>query len=290
VWTIEKDPNSVCAKVRVPFETVNGWEFWTLITSDEHIDSPKCDVKLLRHHMSQAVDRGAPMFKLGDTLDAMQGKGDKRSDKTDLADKHRRSDYLNSLVEEAVLFYEPYKENLAYIGYGNHETSLIKHYEFDAVSFIVRDLQLQGSPVVKGGYRGWVKFLFTRKGKGSWRQSVNLYQIHGYGGGGPVTKDVIQASRKAVYLPDADIVVSGHTHDRNVFPIERIRLSDHGKESQSTQYHIKTGGYKNAFENHDQGFEVEKGMPPKPLGGYWIRFYWSSRTNKIHYEVLETER
>ncbi len=51
---------------------------------------------------------------------------------------------------------------------------------------------------------------------------------HGYGGGGPVTKDVIQTNRRAVYLPDANIVISGHTHDRWIVPVTRNRISHIG--------------------------------------------------------------
>ena len=290
MWTIEKDPSSVCAKMRVRYETNSDWRFKVLFTSDEHIDNPHCDASLLRHHMDQAMEQGAAMVKLGDLIDAMQGKTDRRADKSALKDRHLRTDYLNSLVEEAVEFYSPYKENIAYVGYGNHETSLLKHYEFDALAFVTRDLQLQGSPVVRGGYRGWIKFLFSKNDKGAGGQSINVYQIHGYGGGGPVTKDVIQANRKAVYLPDADIVFSGHTHDRNIFPIERVRLTDHGREYQSTQHHVKTGTYKNEFLGEDFGFAIEKGMPPKPVGGYWLEFYWSNRTQRIEYQIYETDR
>jgi predicted phosphodiesterase len=290
MWTIDKDPQSVCAKMRVEYIPNSDWRFWVLVTSDEHIDNPHCDQKLLQHHMEQAKERGAAMIKLGDLIDGMQGKSDRRADKSALKDRHLRTDYLNSLVEEAVEFYSPYKENIAYVGYGNHEASLLKHYEFDALGFVARDLQLQGSPVVRGGYRGWIKFLFRRNEKGAGGQSINLYQIHGYGGGGPVTKDVIQANRKAVYLPDADIVVSGHTHDRNIFPIERIRLTDQGKEIRCTQHHVKTGTYKDEFVGEDQGFAVEKGMPPKSLGGYWLEFYYSRRTNRIEYQIYETDR
>jgi len=288
MWTIERSPNSVCAKAHVRYSPNQDWEQWVLVTSDEHIDSPKCEVALLRHHMDQAVDRDAMMVKLGDSVDAMQGKSDRRSSKDDLADQYKRKDYLNALVEGVVEFYRPYKDHIGYLGYGNHETSLIKYYEFDVLALVARDLQLQGSPVVLGGYRGWIKFLFSRESGG--RFSINLYQVHGYGGGGPVTKDVIQANRKAVYLPDADIVVSGHTHDRNIFPIEQIRLSASGKEFQTTQYHVKTGGYKNEFLEQDQGFVVEKGMPPKTVGGYWIRFYYSSRTKRVEFQIFETDR
>lgn len=277
--------------MRIPYAPNNDWRFRILVTSDEHIDNPKTDLALLRHHMDQAKGYGAPMIKLGDLIDAMQGKSDKRSDKSSLKDRHLRSDYLNSLVEEAVEFYSPYKENIAYVGYGNHETSLLKHYEFDVLSFIVRDLQLQGSPVVKGGYRGWIKFMFHREGhEGAGTKSINLYQIHGYGGGGPVTKDVIQANRKAVYLPDADIVMSGHTHDRNIFPIERVKLTDSGREVRVTQHHVKTGAYKDEFVNVDHGWAIEKGMPPKATGGYWVEFYYSHRTKSVEYQIFETDR
>jgi hypothetical protein len=265
------------------------WQQWVLVTSDEHHDHPKCDEKLLLHHMEQAVDRGAMMLKLGDSFDAMQGKDDRRSAKSELKTRYKRTDYLNALQEEGVKFYAPYASNIAYFGYGNHETSLIKQHEYDVIAPTVADLQRLGSPVVRGGYRGWIKFMFERESEGG-RQSLNMYQTHGYGGGGPVTKDVIQANRKAVFLPDADMVFSGHTHDRNIFPIEQVRLLDSGKEIQRTQYHVKTGGYKNEFLGEDQGFAIEKGMPPKTVGGYWIRFYYSRRMSRIEFDILETDR
>ena len=103
------------------------------------------------------------------------------------------------------------------------------------------------------------------------------------GGGGPVTKDTIQASRKAVYLPDADIIVSGHTHDRWIFPITRTRLKDNGEQILRDQVHLKIGTYKDEF-THGGGWAVEKGMPPKSMGGVWL----SMRLERINqsYDVV----
>lgn len=84
-------------------------------------------------------------------------------------------------------------------------TSILKRLETDIIKRLC-----DGLGVLNGAYTGWVIFNFTRN---SFKTNYNLSYHHGYGGGGPVTKDIIQASRKAVYLPDADIVVSGHCFD-----------------------------------------------------------------------------
>jgi hypothetical protein len=115
-------------------------------------------------------------------------------------------------------------------------------------------------------------------------QSYKLHYHHGYGGGGPVTRDVIQSARKAVYLPDADIVWSGHTHDSWLLPIERLRLSENDNPYTDRQSHVKTAGYKRSHMQN-AGWEIERGMNPKPVGAYWLRLFW--RKEYLDFELRE---
>ena len=97
--------------------------------------------------------------------------------------------------------------------------------------------------------------------------------FHGAGGGGPVTRGVIQTNRMAVFLPDADFILSGHTHDSWVVPIARERISKAGRIYQDEQIHIRSATYKDEYGDGYSGLHVERGAPPKPLGGWWLRFY-----------------
>lgn len=235
-----------------------------LLLSDLHWDNPKTDRVLLKKHLDQAKERNAFILIFGDLFCAMQGKYDPRGSKESVRPEHNVNNYLDALVDTAVEYFKPYKENILFISPGNHETSILKRLETD----IIKRLG-DGLGVLTGTYTGWVVFNFTRN---SFKTNYNLSYHHGYGGGGAVTKDIIQASRKAVYLPDADIIVSGHTHDRWVFPITRTHLNPvTGKQVLKEQLHLKLGTYKDEYIVSN-GWAIERGMPPKSLGGLWLHF------------------
>jgi len=253
------------------------------------LDNPHCLRDLHKHHLEQAKERNAFVQIHGDLFDAMQGKQDKRSNKSDLDMKLKSGTYLNDLVQFAFDFYEPYLQNLALISEGNHETSVTNRYEYSLLDGLVHDLRKSGSPVIRGGYRGWLKYMFTR-GESGHKNSKMAYYLHGSGGGGPVTKGVIQTNRRAVYLPDADIVYSGHIHESWIFPIERVRINKEGEERSDKQYHVQLPTYKDEFMNEGGGWHHETGKPPKPVGAWWVRFYYSKRSDRVEVQFLEADR
>jgi hypothetical protein len=282
-WSVETTSHAV-ATIRIPYQPVNSWEQWGLLSSDRHIDNPKSDTALQKRHLDLAKERNAFIIDTGDLFCAMQGKFDKRSYKPDLKDENKSGDYLGSLVRSGLDLFTPYRDNLAVIGEGNHESAIRKRAEFDLTSALVERLQDRGAQVVRGGYRFWVQFKFDSKnGK---RQSYNMYCSHGGGGGGPVTKGVIKTNRRAVYLPDAHIVAGGHIHESWLVELTRARLSSHGREYQDTQTHISLPTYKQEFLGADAGFHHENERPPKPIGAWWIRFYHDRMKSKhIQYEL-----
>lgn len=156
-------------------------------------------------------------------------------------------------------------------------SALQQRHETNVTERLAERLRAAGSPVVTSSYRGWVWFQFKI---GHQRQSISLHYTHGYGGGGPVTRDVIQTARQMVYI-DADIMVSGHTHDQWNLPIRRERLSHSGRPTLNDVEHIKCGGYKDEFSS-GTGWAIQKGHPPKPLGAYWLRFYCVSSKTRYH--------
>jgi predicted phosphodiesterase len=278
-WRLEEVSRNVHV---LRFDDVrDGWEQYVLLQSDEHWDNPHCKRELYAKHLGEAVERRAPVIKYGDLFCAMQGKWDKRSNKNDVRPEHQNGDYLDSLVTTAAEWHRPYAEVIAVVGAGNHETGVLKHHETNLTERFTQALRTlePSSPVRTGGFSGWVRFMFTIQG--TQRQSQTLWYHHGYGGGGPVTRDVIQSSRRAVYA-DADIICTGHTHDEWVMPIRRIRLSHQGVIQHVEQLHIKTPGYKEEYGDGFGGFHIERGGPPKPTGAIWLRFYYEGK--KVHVE------
>jgi len=280
-FTVEHPSRNVHV-VRTQVKGYTDFEQWFLLSSDRHHDNAHSDHKLELKHLKQAVERNAGIIDVGDLHCAMQGKWDKRADVTACRPEQHQGRYLDSLVECASEFYAPYAENFIMIGRGNHETSILKRHETDLTERTCERMSaLSGHHVQAGGYGGWVRFCFKYIKQS---QRFNMKYFHGSGGGGPVTRGVIQTNRMAVFQPDADIVVSGHTHDQWIVPIARERILDNHEITLDEQMHIRIGTYKDEYLDGHGGWHIERGGPPKPVGAMWLRFYAESK--KIKFEVI----
>lgn len=267
---IQNGPNVLTVKMQVT--GMADWEQWFLLRSDAHHDNPHCDQNLERRHLDLAKQRGAGVIDLGDLFCAMQGKWDKRSSKDSIREEHQGGNYLDALVNTAAGFYGSYADNLILFGQGNHETAIKKQHETDLTQRLVAALNsAYKAKCYAGGYTNWVRFCFERVNE---RHSRVLWGTHGYGGGGPVTMDTIQANRQQVYVENADIMLSGHTHDQWHVTKIRLKLNRSGKIERRPVHLLKLGTYKDEYGDGTGGFPIEKGHPPKPLGAWWCRFYW----------------
>ena len=240
-----------------------GWTQRYLLIADVHFDNPLCDRRLLRRHLDEARESGAGVMCFGDWFDAMGGRSDPRRSKTGVRDAHNADNYLDLIVDDSAEFLEPYAAHLVMMSDGNHEASIRKNIEVDLLDHLCRRLQVQHM-----GYSGWVRLMFERPGGGD-RTQRRLWFHHGSGGGGPVTRGVIATNRRAAMVSDADIVVSGHIHEAWQVEVPRHGLSNGGHERRSTQLHVSCATYKDDW-TLEGGWHMERGAPPKPLGGWWL--------------------
>lgn len=90
-------------------------------------------------------------------------------------------------------------------------------------------------------------------------------------------------------MPDADIILSGHTHDSWVREVARIRLNRDGSQRHDIQTHIKLPSYKDDYGDGFSGWAATKGMPPKPSGAVWLEFYWCRTKKRILYRVIKAD-
>jgi hypothetical protein len=269
-------PNVTTVRLEV---TSPQWEQWFLLRSDAHHDNAHCNQGLEKRHLEEATDKGAGILDFGDLFCAMQGQWDKRKDQSALIPALQVSDYFDALVDYCADFYTPHAANFVHLSPGNHEGSVFGRHQTDLTRRLAKQLHLQGSPVKTGAYAGWVRFMCAVTS--TRRASVKLRYTHGYGGGGPVTKDTIQANRQMVYT-DADILVSGHTHDSWHMTYVREALGDDGRTRLKETECIKCPGYKDEYSS-GHGWAVGKGLPPKPQGAWWLRFHVQDGT--IAYEL-----
>jgi len=243
-----------------------------LLISDIHWDNPHCDRVLLKKHLDEAVERNARIIVNGDFFCLMQGKGDTRRSKDDIRPEHNKGNYLQAVVNDAVEWWQPYASNLLLIGYGNHETSVIKHTEFDALQMFTTIMNHEYKvQVERGGYGGAILFGFaiSREYKNQLRWAMKYY--HGSGGGGPVTKGVIQDQRLLAMSEGYDCTWQGHVHEL-YHHVNMVTYLDrkHYIINQRLVHQVRTSTYKEEYQGGQGGYHVERGRGPKPMGGYWM--------------------
>jgi len=240
-----------------------------LLQFDEHWDNPKSDQDLIKTHMQEAVDGGIPIIKGGDTFCAMQGRYDPRRARTDVRKEHDFPDYVDRLVSGYAEFAEFAAPNIAFMGRGNHELGVLKNIETDLIERTAERLRIKGSPVITGGIGGWL--LFRVHVTKTTKVILPVFYHHGHGGGGPVTKGVIQTNRRSTYLPDASVIISGHVHEEWTVTLARDRMNPAtGRQWQDEQLHICTATYKDEYAPEKSTWHSLNGRPPKPIGATWL--------------------
>lgn len=257
------------AEVSVEYQNFPDVKFF--LCSDVHLDNPKCVREKFFADLDKAKAAGAGIMIFGDLFCAMQGKYDPRGTKQGIRPEHNVNNYLDALVDDTTALLEPYKDNLLIITQGNHETSILRRMETDLTDRLCHNLRGLGSQVVKGGYHGFVQLKFRGVFKGKIQNTItrNMYFHHGKFGG-VVTKGMLGTGRHASVVPDADYIVTGHTHNRWAAPFARFRLKANGSVRVENQWHIKTGTYKEELAKPG-GWAVEKIAMPKELGGVTLR-------------------
>lgn len=253
-----------------------GRDYYIMLRSDAHHDSIHCDRKLEKQHLDYALDHDAMVMDAGDLYDAMQGRFDPRRSYDDIRPEYRASNYYDLIEDDAVKFYAPYANNFVLMGKGNHEKSVLKNSNIDLTSRLVSRLNREHKGnIVTGGYGGWVVLRLKMAGNND-NHTIRIKYFHGSGGEAPVTRGVIQTNRQMVYLPDADIIWNGHNHNNYVIPIKRERISNKNRQYFDVAWNVRTPGYKNDYGLGTDGWEVERGGVPKPLGCVMIRYKFNS--------------
>lgn len=277
-WRIELKSPSV---VTVDFPR----KLRALLISDLHWDNAHCDRETLKRDLQAAKDCGAPIFLFGDTFCAMQGKWDRRKDERQLRPEHRGGNYFDKLVDTAAEWFAPYAANIALITKGNHETSIIQHHETDLVQRLHQALRgVKGYRGHAGAYAGFIALGASDDHR--CRRTRSLYWHHGYGGGGEVTRGLIDNSRTRGQV-FADIYVSGHVHRRNMDEnVVQFLDTRTGQIQHRRQLFLRCSTYKHedgSKEGDISGWHVEKGRASRPIGGWWLDL--TLRNSEGEYEV-----
>jgi hypothetical protein len=216
------------------------------------------------------------MFHFGDLFCAMQGKWDKRADQDELIPALRGNNYLDKLVTHVHKLVAPHQKQYAIISPGNHEGSILKRYQTDLTERLVDRMQQAGSHVQKGPYAGFIRIVLEQQGGHVERIARDLFFHHGYGGGGEVTRGMIDNSRIRGQW-EADIYYQGHIHRKNMDINEQAYLCRSGEVRKREQLFLRGGAYK---VDDEAQWHIETGKGPRPRGGWWLRLRWIRTSNR----------
>lgn len=240
-----------------------------LLISDLHWDNPKCDRALLKKHLDEALEGNHDILINGDLFCLMQGAYDPRKSKSDIREEHNVANYFDAIVNTAVDWFAPYAHLIKLIGYGNHETSILKRQETDIIERFVTLLNYKcGTNVQVGGYGGWIRYAFRLNE--SQVKSYCIKYMHGFGGGGAVTRGTIQHNRMSVNVEGADAIWMGHVHEDYEMTYTVEQLTQHDTIQLRDILMIRTSAYKEEYGDGSKGWHIERGASPKPIGGRWL--------------------
>jgi hypothetical protein len=244
-----------------------------LLISDIHWDNPHCNRDLLKKHLDQALEMNADILFNGDTFCLMQGAYDPRKSKNDIRPEHNKTNYLDAVVNDAIDWFSPYAHLIKVVGYGNHETNILKRAETDVIDRFVFGLNSKNNTSVEvGGYGGWIVYQFQR-GVNAGMAAYKIKYMHGFGGGGPATRGVIQFHRMSTFVEGADMVWMGHVHEDHELTYTIESLNNHNKVKLKDVLMVRTPTYKEEYQDGKGGWHVERGASPKALGGRWLEIH-----------------
>lgn len=257
------------------------WKEWRfLLSSDRHVDNAHSDWNLQRKHLEFIKKKKWLVFDCWDLFDAMWGKRDPRSVKWDVLEQDNKPDYFNRIVQTATDLLWPYAEQIWFLGVGNHEESVMRRHEIDLMLMLHKNIRADyQKEILLWTFSGYIRL-------NKWDQQLVLHFDHGFGWSSPVTKGVIQSNRRAVYLPDADIVMSWHIHERNIVTLVQEKLNPSWTTRLRKQTHIAIPTYKEEFLQ-GFGYHRNNGRAPKPVGAWYL--YVREEDGKLVYDLLNAE-
>jgi hypothetical protein len=248
--------------------------------SDVHWDNPKCDRRKLKEDMDYCLKNNIPVFINGDFFCMMQGKYDPRRSKKDILPEHNVANYIDAVIEDAVEWFTPYASILTVIGYGNHETAIVKNLETDPLQRFVDlfNYKNKDNQIYTGGYGGWLVIKSKDCLHAGYSRTMFMRYFHGSGGGGVVTRGEINLTRALEMYEGMDIFTMGHIHENKATAVVRDSFSynkgSNSYEQSQKEIHLMiTGTYKEEYADGFGGWHVERGAPIKPTGGRIINIY-----------------
>lgn len=179
--------------------------------ADLHIGSAKCDYKLIKDQIEKVASNE-------DTYAVIVGDLINNSTKNSVGDVFTEKLSPMEQIEMACELFEPIKDKILAVTAGNHERRSYKYDGVDLIAYFAMKLGIESrydycAPflVVNTGYCRChkVKCCNAKTSK----ITYTMYIVHGDGANGRLVGGKANSlERRANIVPNADVVITGHTH------------------------------------------------------------------------------
>ena len=254
---------------------------------DAHYFSSQCDVSLLRRTIREIADNPrAHVIIGGDFFDAILP-SDRRFDfnilpKEALENLHDLKCMNTVMIKKAIELLKPIQNKVIVYITGNHEETAARKFFIDIAGEVGEALNF---PVM--GYHAYIILSFLRKSNNSTRGKLRIYAHHGWGYGRlPGSK--INNLLKMSWDIDADIYISGHTHDYSIY--RKLYLDNVGRSDNlipRERIFIKVPGLRISWhsDQRETTFEERKGYHYPYVGVPKLIIRYSMHRHEYFVEV-----
>jgi predicted phosphodiesterase len=251
---------------------------------DIHLGSPACHESKLKDTVRWVLDRpDTYVIGMGDYADLILRQDLKRF--TASCVKGESTDFLDNLLneqtDEVYKLFKPLADAGRLLGLveGNHESSIKKHHSYDIMRELCRRLDVP--------YLGFSFFyrLTLKKKSSDIRRNLIVYGHHGFGGG-RTSGASINKLENMIKSFDADIILSGHDHQKIGKRYVRLSVPIKGemRVKQKPIVLARTGTFlKTSIPGHTT-YSEQFGYPPTDTGVIRIdvRFKGEHKDLDIH--------
>lgn len=234
--------------------------------SDIHYDSPDCDRETLKKHLDFCRKDGRYLLFGGDLFDAILLRDAKRATNKNM---EATDNQLNVKVNELADFLLPYRDQILFIGRGNHEESILKYSGVDMLQWLVQILNTGSKQKIQlGNYTNLLRFNFIDK-RGRSILHYDIFQHHGMGSNAPQTKGMLDFSRLAKGML-VDLSWLGHKHNSITDYSDPVMYIDaRGEVKLKNRQFIQTPSYQKGrtLDDHNINF-AERFYTHQALPGF----------------------
>lgn len=273
-------------KCYIPFQKFNK-PITISATGDWHYDTVGHSKKQFLEYLKRSKSKNAWLLGLGDYIDLMSSSERLYFDKQDCHETTKKTfdQFVETRVDEIAKLIRKYfgTRIIGLVG-GNHYFNLSYNMTSD-------QLLCQKLGCMYLGVNSIIRVIFKYQSSNFSNELV--FCVH-HGKPGRTPGASLNKLKEMANSFDADVILQGHNHDRQIDYINRIGVTSQDKLRDRKILLARTGTFLRSYMNNQSSYAVDAAYPPGDIGGVYInitpkRFYPQKGKDRVDYRWLEIE-